>query len=72
MSYLVWIFSGSFLLLIISRVLSGVMGGNISVATAAMADLTDEQNRSKGMGLIGMAFGLGLSWPCHWCMAFRI
>ena len=59
MSYLVWMFSGSFLLLIISRVLSGVMGGNISVATAAMADLTDEQNRSKGMGLIGMAFGLG-------------
>ena len=58
-SYLVWIFSGSFLLLIISRVLGGAMGGNISVATAAMADSTDEKNRSKGMGMIGMAFGLG-------------
>ncbi|MCS5627584.1 MAG: MFS transporter [Planctomycetes bacterium] len=58
-SYLVWIFSGSFLLLIISRVLGGVMGGNISVATAAMADSTDEKNRAKGMGMIGMAFGLG-------------
>ncbi len=58
-SYLVWIFSGSFLLLIISRVLGGAMGGNISVATAAMADSTDEKNRAKGMGMIGMAFGLG-------------
>ena len=58
-SYLVWIFSHSFLLLIISRVLGGAMGGNISVATAAMADSTDEKNRSKGMGMIGMAFGLG-------------
>ena len=35
------------------------MGGNISVATAAMADSTDEKNRAKGMGMIGMAFGLG-------------
>ena len=52
-SYLVWIFSGSFLLLIISRVLGGVMGGNISVATAAMADSTDEKNRAKGMGMSG-------------------
>jgi len=58
-SYLVWIFSDSFLLLIISRVLGGAMGGNISVATAAMADSTDEKNRAKGMGMIGMAFGLG-------------
>ena len=58
-SYLVWIFSSSFLLLIISRVLGGAMGGNISVATAAMADSTDEKNRAKGMGMIGMAFGLG-------------
>ncbi|MEE3200200.1 MAG: MFS transporter, partial [Planctomycetota bacterium] len=59
LSYLVWIFSHSFLLLIISRVLGGAMGGNISVATAAMADSTDEKNRAKGMGMIGMAFGLG-------------
>ena len=59
LSYLVWIFSHSFLLLIISRVLGGAMGGNISVATAAMADSTDKKNRAKGMGMIGMAFGLG-------------
>jgi MFS family permease len=58
-SYLVWIFSSSFLLLIISRLLSGIMGGNIAVATAAIADSTDEKSRSKGMGVIGAAFGLG-------------
>ena len=58
-SYLVWVFSSSFLLLIISRLLSGIMGGNIAVATAAIADSTDEKSRSKGMGVIGAAFGLG-------------
>ncbi len=58
-SYIVWIFSGSFLLLIISRLIGGVMSGNISVATAAIADVTDEKSRSKGMGVIGAAFGVG-------------
>ena len=58
-SYLVWIFSGSFLLLVISRLIGGFMSGNLSVVTAAMADLTSRQNRAKGMALIGVAFGLG-------------
>lgn len=59
LSYLLWFFSGSFLLLIGARVLGGIMSGNISVATAAVADVTDEKNRSKGMGALGAAFGLG-------------
>lgn len=42
-----------------SRLLAGVMGANISVAQAYMADVTPPENRSKSMGLIGMAFGLG-------------
>ncbi|MFP6766614.1 MAG: MFS transporter, partial [Planctomycetaceae bacterium] len=39
-AYVVWAFAGSFLLLVISRLLAGLMGGNISVATAAVADMT--------------------------------
>ena len=35
------------------------MSGNISVATAAVADITTKENRSKGMGIVGAAFGLG-------------
>jgi MFS family permease len=58
-SYLLWVFSGSFALLVLSRLLGGVMGGNIAVATAAMADATHESKRARGMGLIGAAFGLG-------------
>lgn len=57
--YLAWIFSEAFIVLIFSRVLGGIMAGNIAVATAAVADVTSRENRTKGMGLIGMAFGLG-------------
>lgn len=59
LSYLLWAFSGSFWLFIVSRLFSGAMSGNLSVATAAVADVTTRENRAKGMGLIGVAFGLG-------------
>jgi MFS transporter, DHA1 family, tetracycline resistance protein len=42
-----------------SRVFAGICGGNITVAQAYIADITPPENRSKRMGLIGMAFGLG-------------
>jgi MFS transporter, DHA1 family, tetracycline resistance protein len=42
-----------------TRVLAGIFGGNIAVATAYMADITPLEKRSQGMGLIGAAFGLG-------------
>lgn len=46
-------------LLLLSRVFGGICGANLSVASAYIADITSPENRSKGMGLIGMAFGLG-------------
>jgi len=58
-SYLLWIFSGSFTLLIIARALGGLMSGNLSIASAIVSDITDEKNRSKGMAVIGIAFALG-------------
>ncbi len=45
--------------LFFSRILDGLTGGNITVAQAYISDVTDEQNRAKGFGLIGAAFGLG-------------
>ena len=59
LGYLVWFFSGSFTLFVISRLITGCMGGNISVASAAMADVTAEKDRAKGMGMIGAGIGLG-------------
>lgn len=45
--------------LFLSRIIDGLTGGNITVAQAYITDITDEKNRSKGLGLIGAAFGLG-------------
>ncbi len=59
LSYLLWIFAASFWVLILSRILAGVMGGNLSVATAAVADVTSRENRTKGLAVVGIAFGLG-------------
>jgi DHA1 family tetracycline resistance protein-like MFS transporter len=61
-------YAGSFLilaqadtlwLLIASRVFGGLMAGNIAAAQAYVSDVTTPENRAKGMGLIGAAFGLG-------------
>ena len=57
--YVIFAFTSSFLLLIISRIVAGVGGSSIGVAQAYIADITTKENRSKGMGLIGAAFGLG-------------
>tara|TARA_Y100000768_G_C23959781_1_gene674687 strand:- start:910 stop:1899 length:990 start_codon:yes stop_codon:yes gene_type:complete len=59
LSYVLWIFSGSFTLLLVARVLGGLMAGNLSVATAIVADVTSSENRSKGMAFVGIAFALG-------------
>jgi multidrug resistance protein len=47
-------------LLFLARILDGITGGNISTAAAYIADVTPPEERSRGMGLIGAAFGIGL------------
>jgi DHA1 family tetracycline resistance protein-like MFS transporter len=42
-----------------SRLLAGIAGGNIATAQAVIADTTKPEDRARGMGLIGAAFGLG-------------
>lgn len=58
-SYIIWMLSGSFTLLIVARLVGGMMSGNLSIASAVVSDVTDEKNRSKGMAVIGIAFALG-------------
>jgi MFS transporter, DHA1 family, tetracycline resistance protein len=51
--------AGSIWMLFLARIIDGASGGNISTAQACIADVTTPENRSKSMGLIGAAFGLG-------------
>ena len=46
-------------MLLLGRILDGASGGNISTAMACIADVTTKENRSRNMGLVGAAFGLG-------------
>jgi MFS transporter, DHA1 family, tetracycline resistance protein len=57
--YLLFAFSRNLTVLFVSRVIAGIGGANIGTAQAYIADSTSEENRAKGMGLIGAAFGLG-------------
>ena len=52
LSYLLLTISTSFPLLLFSRVLAGICGGNITAVQAYIADVTPEKDRAAGMGLI--------------------
>ena len=58
-AYVLFAFAHSLPLLFASRLLAGFFGANVSTAQAYIADVTTPENRTKGMGLIGAAFGLG-------------
>ncbi|MDP4190853.1 MAG: MFS transporter [Bacteroidota bacterium] len=58
-SYIIFSFSHSYLMLFISRLMGGFGGSNIGVAQAYIADITEKHERTKGMGMIGVAFSLG-------------
>ena len=59
LSHLLFAFGAHLPVLFVARALAGFFGGNISTAMAYVADVTASKDRSKGMGLIGAAFGLG-------------
>jgi multidrug resistance protein len=58
-SYLLFGLAGSLPLLFVSRVFAGIAGATVSTAQAFIADTTTAENRAKGMGVLGAAFGLG-------------
>lgn len=57
--YILFAFSQSLEMLFLSRLIDGISGANISTAQAYVADVTTPENRARGMGLVGAAFGLG-------------
>jgi DHA1 family tetracycline resistance protein-like MFS transporter len=48
-------------MLFLGRLIDGITGGNISVAYAYIADITTTEDRARGMGVIGAAFGMGFT-----------
>ncbi|MFA5827764.1 MAG: MFS transporter [Candidatus Shapirobacteria bacterium] len=58
-AYIIFAFSRSFSVLLISRLIDGFTGGNIPAARAYISDITTKENRSRGMAIIGISFGLG-------------
>jgi len=57
--YLIFGLATSIPMLFVARMISGLGGANLGAAQAIIADVTAPEERSKGMGLIGAAFGLG-------------
>jgi DHA1 family tetracycline resistance protein-like MFS transporter len=46
-------------IILIARLLGGITASSFSVSSAYIADVTSPETRSKSLGLIGAAFGLG-------------
>ena len=58
-SYLMWAISQDYYFFLASRLISGMTGGNISVAQSYIADVTKKEDRAKSMGMFGATIGLG-------------
>lgn len=52
-------FSTTFLGLVISRCLTGLLNGNVGVMKSAMGDLTDATNRAEGFALMPVTWAIG-------------
>lgn len=57
--YCIMGWAGSLTWLFVARIIDGASGGNVAAAQAYLADISKPEERSKAMGLIGAAFGLG-------------
>lgn len=72
-AYLLFAAAGELWVLVVARTLSGIAASNYGIAQAYIADVTTDAERSKGMGMVGAAFGLGFiggpalgGWLGHW------
>jgi multidrug resistance protein len=59
LSYFAFGMASTLTSLFAARIFAGIAGANIPTAQAVVADLTTPENRAKGMGMVGAAFGLG-------------
>jgi DHA1 family tetracycline resistance protein-like MFS transporter len=54
-------FANALWMIVASRVIAGLVAANIPIAQAAISDLTDHNERSRGLGVLGAAFGIGFT-----------
>ncbi|HEY9713674.1 MAG TPA: MFS transporter [Chroococcales cyanobacterium] len=59
--YVIWGLSNSLPMLFLSRIIAGAGNANLAVAQAYVADVTTSEDRAKGMGMVGAAFGAGFT-----------
>lgn len=59
LGYFLFGIGGALWVLFLSRLIDGVTGGNLSTASAFIADITPREERAKNFALLGAAFGLG-------------
>ncbi len=54
------ILANSYTLLLISRTVAGFAGGTVFIQQSAIADLSSKHDKAKNLGIVGIAFGIGL------------
>lgn len=59
LSYAIWVNASSFGLFVLARIIGGLSKGNVSLATAIIADVSSHKTRQRGMAMIGIAFSIG-------------
>jgi len=57
--FLIMAYAQSLWLVFLARIIDGLTAGNLTVAQAYIADVTEPEHRAKAFGIIGIAFGLG-------------
>jgi multidrug resistance protein len=57
--FLILAYANTLWVVFLARIIDGLTAGNLTVAQAYIADVTDPENRARSFGIIGIAFGLG-------------
>ena len=59
LDYMILVYAPTIGWLFVGRILAGITGASFTTATAYIADISNDENRSKNFGMVGAAFGLG-------------
>jgi DHA1 family tetracycline resistance protein-like MFS transporter len=59
LSFIILALSKTLWVVFVARIIDGVTSGNMTVAQAYISDVTKKEERTRAMGMIGAAFGLG-------------
>lgn len=59
LDYMILVYAPTMAWLFIGRILAGITGASFTTATAYIADISNDENRSKNFGMVGAAFGVG-------------